>query len=83
MKRILTILILTGAAFVSLAQTIPPRLSYSLSALEELQRYRVNRKAAEQKDIYRHRPAYHFTSPENILHDPNGLCFCQGRWLMF
>ena len=83
MKRILTILILTGAAFVSLAQTIPPRLSDSLSALEELQRYRANRKAAEQKDIYRHRPAYHFTSPENILHDPNGLCFWQGRWHMF
>ena len=30
-----------------------------------------------------HRPAYHFASPENMLNDPNGLCFWQGRWHLF
>ncbi len=30
-----------------------------------------------------HRPAYHFVSPENMLNDPNGLCFWQGRWHLF
>lgn len=31
----------------------------------------------------RHRPRYHFTSPESSLNDPNGLCFWQGRWHLF
>ena len=30
-----------------------------------------------------HRPLYHFVSPENLLNDPNGLCFWQGRWHLF
>jgi beta-fructofuranosidase len=30
-----------------------------------------------------HRPIYHFTSPESNIHDPNGLCFWQGRWHLF
>jgi beta-fructofuranosidase len=30
-----------------------------------------------------HRPAFHFVSPENMLNDPNGLCFWQGRWHLF
>jgi beta-fructofuranosidase len=29
------------------------------------------------------RPAYHFSSPEPPLNDPNGLCFWQGRWHLF
>jgi hypothetical protein len=28
----------------------------------------------------KHRPLYHFVSPESMLNDPNGLCFWQGRW---
>lgn len=31
----------------------------------------------------RWRPAYHFTSPESTLNDPNGLCVWQGRWHLF
>ncbi len=30
-----------------------------------------------------YRPAYHFVSPENMMNDPNGLCFWQGRWHLF
>ena len=31
----------------------------------------------------RHRPLYHFVSPESTLNDPNGLSFWQGRWHLF
>lgn len=30
-----------------------------------------------------YRPIYHFSSPESILHDPNGLCYWKGKWHMF
>ena len=41
--------------------------------------------AASRKKLSadRHRPAYHFVSPESTLNDPNGLCFWQGRWHLF
>ena len=41
--------------------------------------------AASRKKLAsdRFRPAYHFVSPENMLNDPNGLCFWQGRWHLF
>jgi len=45
-----------------------------------LKRFRESRKKL-LKDP--HHPLYHFTSPENRLNDPNGLCFWQGRWHMF
>ena len=31
----------------------------------------------------RHRPLYHYVSPESTMNDPNGLCFWQGRWHLF
>lgn len=31
----------------------------------------------------RHRPLYHFVSPESTLNDPNGLCFWNGKWHLF
>ncbi|MBM3859693.1 MAG: glycoside hydrolase family 32 protein [Verrucomicrobia bacterium] len=45
-----------------------------------LERFRVSR-AIIRKDP--HHPLYHFTSPENRLNDPNGLCFWQGNWHLF
>lgn len=30
-----------------------------------------------------YRPIYHLSSPESILHDPNGLCYWNGRWHLF
>jgi beta-fructofuranosidase len=30
-----------------------------------------------------HYPRYHFSSPENRLNDPNGLCFWKGKWHLF
>lgn len=31
----------------------------------------------------KHRPYYHFISPEGKLNDPNGLCFWKGNWHLF
>ncbi|MBL7697178.1 MAG: glycoside hydrolase family 32 protein [Chitinophagaceae bacterium] len=31
----------------------------------------------------KYRPLYHFVSPENMLNDPNGLCYWQGKWHLF
>jgi beta-fructofuranosidase len=45
-----------------------------------LRRFRKSR-AEILKDP--HHPRYHFTSPENRLNDPNGLCVWQGRWHLF
>ncbi len=45
-----------------------------------LERFRKSREEM-QKDPYL--PLYHFTSPENRLNDPNGLCFWKGKWHMF
>ena len=45
-----------------------------------LQRMVVSR-ASKASDP--HRPIYHYVNPENLLNDPNGLCFWQGRWHLF
>ena len=29
------------------------------------------------------RPIYHYVNPQNVMNDPNGLCFWQGRWHLF
>jgi beta-fructofuranosidase len=45
-----------------------------------LERFRVSRAQLLQDP---HHPIFHFTSPENRLNDPNGLCFWNGQWHMF
>lgn len=30
-----------------------------------------------------HRPLYHFSPPQGVMNDPNGLCFWQGRYHLF
>lgn len=41
------------------------------------------KKSRERLATDRYRPLYHFVSPENMLNDPNGLCFWKGKWHMF
>lgn len=45
-----------------------------------LQRFTDSRKSMEND---RFRPVYHYVNPENLLNDPNGLCFWKGRWHLF
>lgn len=51
-----------------------------LKANELMLRFAASRKRQASDP---HRPAYHFVSPENMLNDPNGLCFWKGRWHLF
>ncbi len=45
-----------------------------------MKRFKESRKSLSGE---KYRPLYHFVSPENIMGDPNGLCFWKGRWHMF
>ena len=46
-----------------------------------VRRFRESRERLAEVDPYR--PLYHFSSPENYMNDPNGLCQWQGRYHMF
>jgi beta-fructofuranosidase len=45
-----------------------------------LQRMREARKSMASDQ---HRPIFHYVNPENILNDPNGLCYWNGLWHLF
>lgn len=66
-----------------------PKQRFSETLAEQEEELKTNalmlRFAASRKRLAadRFRPAYHFVSPENMLNDPNGLCFWQGRWHLF
>ena len=46
-----------------------------------MRRFRESRERLAEADPYR--PLYHFSSPENYMNDPNGLCQWRGRYHMF
>ena len=66
-----------------------PKMVFSETLAEQERELETNelilRFAASRKKLASipHRPAYHFVSPENMMNDPNGLCFWQGRWHLF
>mgnify|MGYP001445633061 CR=1 FL=1 len=41
------------------------------------------KKSRERYSSDPYRPIYHFVSPENMLNDPNGLCYWKDRWHLF
>lgn len=45
-----------------------------------MMRFAENRKKRADEP---HLPNYHFVAPDKASHDPNGLCFWQGRWHLF
>jgi len=66
-----------------------PQYSFSETLDQQMEELKTNplmlRFAASREELSsdRHRPYYHFTSPEGRLNDPNGLCYWQGNWHMF
>ncbi len=63
--------------------TYPDTLEDQLNALsadDMLQAFAAARRRLASNP---HRPLYHFSPPQNVLNDPNGLCFWQGRWHLF
>ena len=64
-------------------KTYPGTLEQQVKVLEtdeDLQRFRESRERLAA-DLYR--PLYHFSPPENVMNDPNGLCHWQGRYHLF
>ena len=64
-------------------KTYPVTFEEQLEALEtdaDLQKFKEER-VRLAADPYR--PLYHFSPPENIMNDPNGLCQWQGRYHLF
>ncbi len=61
----------------------PVALEDQLEALatdEHLRKFRASR---ERLAADPYRPLYHFSPPENVMNDPNGLCQWQGRYHLF
>jgi beta-fructofuranosidase len=66
-----------------------PRQVFSQTLAEQEKELKTNvlmlRFAESRKKLAAdpYRPAYHFTSPESMMNDPNGPCFWQGHWHLF
>lgn len=64
-------------------KTYPDTLEEQRSALEvdeDLLKFRASR---ERLAADPYRPLYHFSPPENVMNDPNGLCPWGGRYHLF
>lgn len=55
-------------------------LKQQLLENELLEQFAVSRNQLARDPF---RPHYHFTSPEGMLNDPNGLCYWNGKWHLF
>ena len=64
-------------------ETYPIDLDEQLSALESDEWIRRFTRSRRRLAADQFRPLYHFSSPENYMNDPNGLCQWQGRYHMF
>ncbi|MDD2436129.1 MAG: glycoside hydrolase family 32 protein [Massilibacteroides sp.] len=66
-----------------------PQFKFSNDSKEQLKELKKNllikrfQESRKQLSKDKHRPFYHFISPEGKLNDPNGLCFWQGKWHLF
>ncbi len=63
--------------------TYPDTLDAQLRALESDSQLQAFADARRRLSADPYRPAYHFSPPQNVMNDPNGLCFWQGRWHLF
>lgn len=63
--------------------TYPDRLEDQLETLKTDEAVQRFTKSREQLSTDPYRPLYHFSPPENMMNDPNGLCFWQGHYHLF
>ncbi len=63
--------------------TYPDTLDEQLLALESDEALQAFADARRRLSSDPYRPSYHFSPPQNVMNDPNGLCFWQGRWHLF
>ena len=63
--------------------TYPDTLDEQLGALDSDAWIRRLTRSRRRLASDQFRPLYHFSSPENYMNDPNGLCQWQGRYHMF
>ena len=63
--------------------TYPHALDAQLRALDADEQLTAFTAARRRLASDPYRPAYHFSPPQNVMNDPNGLCFWQGRWHLF
>ena len=66
-----------------------PKFTFETSLPEQEKQLEENllikrfQKSRRELSKDKHRPYYHYISPEGKLNDPNGLCFWQGNWHLF
>lgn len=96
MKKIInTALIALTGLFLSVSSIAQdytskvPQYTFSNQLKEQKEQIKKNplihrfKESRNRLSIDKHRPFYHFISPEGKLNDPNGLCFWKGRWHLF
>jgi len=64
-------------------RTYPDRLNEQLEALQNDDAVRRFRESRTQLAADPYRPLYHFSPPEGVMNDPNGLCVWQKRYHLF
>ena len=64
-------------------RSYPDTLAEQLHALETDEDLLSFTASRERLAADPYRPLYHFSSPENLMNDPNGLCQWQGRYHLF
>jgi beta-fructofuranosidase len=64
-------------------RTYPATLEEQFKALEADEDVLKFKESRERLAADPYRPIYHFSPPENVMNDPNGLCQWQGRYHLF